>query len=490
MPKLSPKRAGWKILPGLELVARGKVRDSYLLPCGKILLVATDAISIFDFVLNALVPMKGVILTAMSVFWFKELEKYGIKHHMVAYGSGIDEYLPEELQDNADLQSRAMVVENLDMVDDTEFIVRGCLTGSGKEEYDEIGMVCGHVLPTGLQDGDELPFSVDTPSTKASVGHDEHVDAATIQEKYPLQTYLAIQIFSIIQAVAKKRGVLFADTKFEFAKDGTLADEVATPDSSRFWSFSEWEASRRPVAERKAPSAFDKQFVRAWGILMGINKKSKYDPSKESDVDKVHAMVVPDEIIAQTTQIYRYIFWRLTRMTIEDYLCEVMNVNIEKASKCVLIIAGSESDLPEIKDAIGRLAPASNFGIVVHVMSCHRNPLEVMHFVLNAGKPLDYDVIIGVGSKALALPGIIDAWANHFNRVAGVALGKPGSEELLAAQLSITQIPGQPVIINEITGEAYTGVEGLAELLNRIDSGELPPEKPRKHKDIQINVSL
>ena len=487
MPKLSQMREGVAVLPGLELLNRGKVRDSYLLPCGFILLVATDAISIFDFVLNALVPMKGIILTAMSVFWFKLLEKYGIKHHMVACGADIDEYLPAPLRGNVDLQSRALVVRNLKMVDDTEFIVRGCLTGSGKEAYDETGKVCGHQLPAGLQDGDELPFPMDTPSTKASVGHDEHVDAETIQKKYPLQTYLALRIFAIIQAFAKTRGILFADTKFEFGEDGTLADEVATPDSSRFWPFMEWVASRAIAMGRKAPTSFDKQFVRAWGIIMGINKKSKYDPSKEEDVDKVHAMVVPDDVIAQTTQIYRYIFWRLTGMTIEDYLQNVMGVKFpNRPTKKTLILFGSDSDLVSTNEMADWF---NDQFITKHVMSCHRNPQETADFAIHGAEA--FDVAICVGGKAFALAGVFDAWLNAFGKnipVAGVAFGEPGSRSLLAAQLSIEEIPGQPVIINEFTGGAYTGTQGLQELLDRIKHGELPPPKPRKAKPVQLNV--
>jgi phosphoribosylaminoimidazole-succinocarboxamide synthase len=209
-------------LRGLRLLGRGKIRDIYLLPGRKLLIVATDGISIFDFVLNALVPLKGIILTAMSVFWFLLLEKFGIKHHMIAYGAGIDKYLPKHLRGNVDLQSRAIVVKRCAMVDDREFIVRQAITGSALEPYGETGEVCGHKLPPGLQDGDQLPYLLDTPSTKAKKGHDEHVSAEETRVKYPLQTYLAIKIFQIIDGWCRKCGIYLADFKLEFAKDGML----------------------------------------------------------------------------------------------------------------------------------------------------------------------------------------------------------------------------------------------------------------------------
>jgi phosphoribosylaminoimidazole-succinocarboxamide synthase len=490
MPALSPIRENWPLLPGLKLLNRGKVRDLYLLPCGFLLMVATDAISIFDFVLNALIPQKGIILTAISVFWFKTLEKFGIKHHMVAFGSGIDEYLPEELRGNVDLQSRALVVKNLDMVDDREFIVRGCLTGSGLEKYDETGVVCGHVLPKGLQDGDKLPFPLDTPSSKAKVGHDEHVDAAETQAKYPLQTYLALRIFAIMAMIAEKVGIVLADAKFEFAKNGTLADEIGTPDSSRFWAWLEWIASRAVATGRKACTSMDKEFARTWGKIMGINDKKKFDPKKPEDVAKVHAMVVPAEVIRKTWLIYRYIFWRLTGHTIERYLRAVMHVNVPMPdARRVLVICGSKTDLPQVQRVCEEYT-ADQLGIQVDVMSCHRNPLELMEFAeqLQAKK---WDMLVCTGAKWLELPGDTAAWMNFYEkdiRVAGVALGKPGTEARLAAVLAIKQLPGNPVIMNEITGEVYAGETGLRELLNRVVEGEFLPPKPQEQKGPEKNV--
>lgn len=486
MSKLSPLREGVPKLEGLKLLSRGKVRDTYLLPSEEVILqVATNGISIFDFVLNALIPMKGIILTAMSVFWFKLLESFGIKTHLVAYGSGIDEYLPENLRDNSDLQSRALVVKKLKMAN-VEFIIRNCLTGSGKRAYDKTSEVCGHKLPPGLNDGDELPCLLDTPTTKAEEGHDEHLSAEDVRKKYPNQTYFALKAFQVAKKVAEDKGIILADTKFEFAEDGTLSDEVLTPDSSRFWSFKEWLATREKGI---APPSYDKQRVREWGKTVGINKR---DPKNEEDVRYVHSLKVPENIIKQTTQVYRYIFWMLTGMTIEGYLREEMKVDASLGpTKNIVIICGSESDLPSIKNVLNSRRLGERVTIRTNVISCHRNGPDLNNFVR---KPeLDEcDLIIGVGGKALALPGIIDSELHSLGRdirVAGVALREEGSKSLLAAQLSIEEIPGQPVIVKE-DGNAYTGPLGLLELINRTIYGELPPVKSRTEKPALFNVIL
>ncbi|MDD4931087.1 MAG: phosphoribosylaminoimidazolesuccinocarboxamide synthase [Candidatus Colwellbacteria bacterium] len=477
MTKQSPARSEWPLVFGLELISRGKVRDTYRLAEKRLLVVATDGISIFDFVLNALVPMKGVILNAMNHFWLNYLAEFGFETHFIASGVDIDKYLPEELRDDKDLQSRAMVVEELDMAK-WEFIFRICLTGSGLSAYKENGEVCGHKLPEGLQDGDELPYILDTPTTKAEEGHDEHASAELVRSAFPEATYRMINIVQIARAYAESKGIKLADTKFEGSKD-KLGDEVLTPDSSRFWDMQEWSKSRESTDKRKAPASLDKELVRIWGKSQGINK---LDPKDLGDVDKVHAMIVPEEIISQTTATYRYIFWRLTGRTIEQYLREIMLVDIpERAKKNVVIICGSATDLPVVKSVCDN----SN---TMHVISCHRNPEELAKFIKDIS---GFDIIIGVGGKALALPGIIDAWIHSLGKnipVAGVALGEPESKALLAAQLSIEEIPGQPVIIDEMEGHAYTGPSGLKKLLERITYGELPPPKPRTEKSAQMYV--
>lgn len=251
------------------------------------------------------------------------MKSYDIKTHLVAYGKGIDKYLPKHLRNNTDLQSRALVVEDLDMVDDVEFIVRGYLTGSGLDAYNKTGQVCGHKLPSGLQDGDKLPCLLDTPSTKAQVGHDEHRSATEVRAMWPEQTYLAFKIYQIANGYASSKGVVLADTKFELGKNVCLADEALTPDSSRFWDLSEWLESRKKPIGRKAPSSCDKQLVREWGKTKGFND---IDPKNPRDVARVHRMKVPQSIINQTTDTYCRIFCRLTGMALEQFQRKVMHI--------------------------------------------------------------------------------------------------------------------------------------------------------------------
>jgi len=499
MANLSTARAGVPLLRfGLDCINRGKVRDTYKLDDRdlRLLSVATDGISIFDFVLNALVPMKGIILSAMSHFWFQKLKELGINTHFLAYGADIDSILPPDLRGNPEIQARAMVVRKLNM-HPVEFIIRGHITGTGLKAYKETGVVCGHRLSPGLQDGDRLPRNYDTPTTKAVEGHDEHINADQIRKRYPEETYLALAAYQIGHLYAETRGINLADTKFEFGIDDNgqvcLGDEVLTPDSSRYWPRSEWQVGRKPAEGRKAPPPYDKQLVRNWGIEMGINK---LDPTKPEDLAKVQAMEVPAHLITATTQTYRYIFWRLTGHTIENYLGGHLGVKLGRPKKKVAVVVGSESDLVHVRKAVAALPPVSEFGQIisldVHVMSCHRNPGELRQFVADGCRGAN--VVVAAGGKALALPGVLDAEI-HFQKakhvpVIGVALGEPESEALLAAQLSIEELPSQPVVLDEVSGKAYTGVDGLIAALKRVDTGELPPPKPRKEAPAQLNVDL
>lgn len=483
MPVLSPLRQSVPVLPGLPLLHRGKVRDTYELSDKLLLVVATDAISIFDFVLNALVPEKGKVLTAMSHFWLTKLERnLGIKTHLIAAGSAIDAYLPKELRDIPELQSRAMVVRRLKMVP-CEFIARGFLTGSGLKDYLKTGMVCGHKLPPGLQDGD-LIETIDTPTTKEDSGHDLALDAKEVRKKYPEETALLFKVFYIVSEMAMKCGILFADTKLEFGRDSNgvlyLADEVATPDSSRFWERSVWEAGRR-LEKRKAPPPYDKQLVRQWGIEQGINK---LDPLSPGDVAKAQSLQIPPELIGATTQIYRYIFWRLTGMRLEKYRREVMGINVADEARKIAVVFGSESDIPRVRHAI------NGTPVAAHVVSCHRNPIELQIFALNGCRGAD--VVIAAGGKAFALPGVLDAFlhdADHDIPVIGVALGEPGSASLEAARLSIAELPGQPVVMDEMHDWVYQGPEGFARALDRAMHGEFPVKK-RTERRAKFDIDL
>jgi phosphoribosylaminoimidazole-succinocarboxamide synthase len=242
-------------LPGARHVHSGKVRDLYELPGGDLLMVASDRISIFDFVLDTTIPDKGEILTRMSLWWFDQLRDL-VPNHVVSTD------VPEQVQ------GRAVVCERLDMYP-VECVARGYLTGSGLLDYRATGEVCGIALPAGLEDGSRLPEPVFTPATKAELGeHDENVSydavAATIGgERAAELRELTLAVYARAESVARERGIILADTKLEFGArpDGTtvLGDEVLTPDSSRFWPAAEW-------APGRTQPSYDKQIVRNWAL--------------------------------------------------------------------------------------------------------------------------------------------------------------------------------------------------------------------------------
>ena len=242
-------------IEGATHLHSGKVRDLYELPDGHLLMVASDRISIFDFVLDTTIPDKGEILTRMSLWWFDQLADL-VPHHVLSTEVPVA------------VRGRAVVCERLDMYP-VECVARGYLTGSGLLDYRASGEVCGIPLPAGLEDGSRLPQPIFTPATKAALGdHDENVsyeavaatigadDAARLRE-------LTLAVYARAERIARERGIILADTKLEFGlrADGAtvLADEVLTPDSSRFWPADEW----RPG--RTQPS-YDKQIVRNWAL--------------------------------------------------------------------------------------------------------------------------------------------------------------------------------------------------------------------------------
>lgn len=244
-----------RLINDLPLIHQGKVRELYELPPAdgveRMLMVATDAISAFDFILDTPIPDKGAILTQLSLWWFDLLD---VEHHVLSTD------VPPAVA------GRAVVCERLAMLP-VECVARGYLTGSGWAEYQQTQSVCGVPLPSGLVDGSRLPEPIFTPARKAAVGeHDENVDYATVVEMVGTETASQLReqtlaIYSQAEQVARERGIILADTKFEFGHraDGTLvlADEVLTPDSSRFWDAEKW-------APGESLPSFDKQFVRDW----------------------------------------------------------------------------------------------------------------------------------------------------------------------------------------------------------------------------------
>lgn len=320
---------------GLILIHQGKVRSTYSIPeyPDLLLSVASDRISIFDFVLNALVPKKGEVLTAMTIFWLTEVLHH-IPNHLVASGRSIDQYLPPKLINSNALRKRALVVTKLDMLP-VECIIRGYLTGSGWKEYKKDQCVWGAKLAPNLYDGSRiLPHPIFTPTTKAEVGHDVPIPADDVVAKYgEWVRERSLLCYTKMSALAQNRGIIMADTKFEFGKNETLADEVGTPDSSRFWDFAEWNSC---AVQRTSPPSRDKEFVRKWGEkiplpeyllgvkgLVGIQNLSTTNPLHLEFVD---TLIVPLDIVNTTTQIYLLIFAQLTRTKLTQFQAQMMGV--------------------------------------------------------------------------------------------------------------------------------------------------------------------
>ena len=276
------------VIEGWNHLRTGKVRDLYTNEAGEILLVASDRISAFDWVLPTTIPNKGAILTQLSLFWFELLADI-VPNHIIS-----DE-VPESVAD------RAVIVQPLEMFA-IECVARGYLTGSGLTEYSQNQQVCGNALPAGLLDGSELPTTIFTPATKAEIGdHDINIDFATAakivgaDQAAQLQD-LTIKLYNTAAEFSKSRGILLADTKFEFgvnmAGEITLGDEALTPDSSRFWELDGW-------APGKSQPSFDKQFVRDWLTSSGWDKKSP-------------PPALPEEIVEKTAARYADAFERIT----------------------------------------------------------------------------------------------------------------------------------------------------------------------------------
>ena len=288
------------VIAGATHLHSGKVRDLYELQGGPhdghLLMVASDRISIFDFVLDSTIPDKGEILTRMSLWWFDQLADL-VPNHVVSTD------VPDVVR------GRALVVEKLDMFP-VECVARGYLTGSGLIDYRETGEVCGVPLPAGLVDGSRLPEPIFTPATKADLGeHDENVSFEQIvqtigRESAEALRDLTLSIYSRAEQIARERGIILADTKLEFGAraDGTivLADEVLTPDSSRFWPADAY-APGRPT-----PPSFDKQFVRNWLL----SSESGWDRASNTQPPPL-----PAEIVASTRERYVQAYERLTGET-------------------------------------------------------------------------------------------------------------------------------------------------------------------------------
>ncbi|WP_432071477.1 phosphoribosylaminoimidazolesuccinocarboxamide synthase [Streptomyces wuyuanensis] len=259
-------------VPGLTHLHTGKVRDLYENEAGDLVMVASDRISAYDWVLPTEIPDKGRVLTRLSLWWFDRLADL-VPNHVISTD------LPAGAP--ADWAGRTLVCRALDMVP-VECVARGYLTGSGLAEYDQTRTVCGLALPEGLVDGSELPAPIFTPATKAAVGdHDENVSFEEVARQVGADTAALLRrttldVYARARDIARERGIILADTKFEFGFDGErliIADEVLTPDSSRFWPADQWQPGR-------AQPSYDKQYVRDWltSPASGWDRRSEQPP--------------------------------------------------------------------------------------------------------------------------------------------------------------------------------------------------------------------
>ena len=272
-------------------IASGKVREIHALDDATLVLVASDRISTFDVVLPTAVPDKGRVLTGLSAFWFARTREL-VPNHLLGLGA----------------DGRSMTCRRLEMLP-VEFVVRGYLAGSGWKDYRETGAICGHALPAGLLESSRLPRPIVTPATKAGSGHDENIDEEQASElcgdaRYHAARAAALELYRFGSDHAEARGIVLADTKFEFGVGPKgavmLGDEAMTPDSSRFWPASEY-------AVGGAQPSFDKQFVRDWCERRGWNKEA---PGPE----------LPHEIVEGTRARYIEAFERLTEIEFAEYV--------------------------------------------------------------------------------------------------------------------------------------------------------------------------
>jgi phosphoribosylaminoimidazole-succinocarboxamide synthase len=297
-------------------VHTGKVRELYRTDAGTLVMVASDRISAFDFVLDTPIPDKGRILTAMSVWWFDRLADV-VRSHLISHD---DPAIPPEWR------GRAVLCEELDMLP-VEAVARGYLAGSGFVDYRASGAICGNPLPAGLRDGDRLPAPIFTPATKAALGeHDENMSfdavAATLGERTARRLReLTLALYDRAGEIARERGIILADTKFEFGRmpgsdEIRVADEVLTPDSSRFWPADRWEPGH-------AQPSFDKQYVRDWLLspASGWDRSSGTAPPP-----------LPEDVVEQTRARYVEAYERLTGLRFSDWIAPSAESSAESSA--------------------------------------------------------------------------------------------------------------------------------------------------------------
>jgi phosphoribosylaminoimidazole-succinocarboxamide synthase len=282
--------------PDLRLHASGKVRDVYKIDQDRLLFVATDRISAFDYILATGIPHKGKVLTQISLFWFDFLKDV-VPNHLIT--ADVTQYPAEIRQYGDQLRGRSMVVTNADMFP-VECVVRGYISGSAWKEYKASGTVCGIELPKGLKESDQLPEPIFTPATKATTGHDENIPFSEMARLIGTEASeqlrdLTLTVYKKAADYARTKGIIIADTKFEFGRTAngiTLADEVLTPDSSRFWPADQYKPGQ-------AQDSYDKQYVRDYLEEIRWNKQPP-------------APALPAEVARKTSEKYLEAYQQLT----------------------------------------------------------------------------------------------------------------------------------------------------------------------------------
>ena len=289
-------------LPGLQLLASGKVRDVYTVSDRELLFVATDRISAFDYILATGIPCKGRVLSQLSLFWFDFLGDIVANHLITA---DVEQYPPAARKYADQLRGRSMLVQRAEMFP-VECVVRGYISGSAWKEYQATGKVCGIELPAGLRESDALPEPIFTPATKAVTGHDENISFEAMCKIVGTETAshlrdLTLRVYKKAAAYARQRGIIIADTKFEFgrtAKGITLADEVLTPDSSRFWPTEKYSPGR-------SQESYDKQYVRDYLEQIHWNKQPP-------------APALPPDVARRTSEKYLEAYFQLTGHKLDE----------------------------------------------------------------------------------------------------------------------------------------------------------------------------
>jgi phosphoribosylaminoimidazole-succinocarboxamide synthase len=308
----------------LEPIHSGKVRDTYRVfgPNGELwrLIIVTDRRSIFDFKLDFTVPGVGEILNATNIFFRRKMNEVNIAHDMIACGSGLDVFLPEELRNLPDLQKRGMLVKELQMYP-VECVARNYLTGSGWDIYSNPKsqrLLCGHLLPQGLSNGSALDKMLFTPTTKATIGHDLPLDVGVVRHDYPTLGDDTLKLFNFVDEFVKKTNrFMWVDGKAEGGIDPDTGmfvwgDELGSFDSCRVWVTNEY----RRVWPEKVPSSYDKEILRNWGREMGIKE---LDPTSDEDKKLVLSMKAPEEVIKTSRMRALEFFYSLTNLSCADF---------------------------------------------------------------------------------------------------------------------------------------------------------------------------